>query len=435
MSAFAYRGGQLWVEDLAVAAIAEAVGTPFYCYSTAAIEAAYRAYADAFTGQPASICYAVKANSNLAVIRTLAAAGAGADVVSEGELRRALAAGVAGDRIVFSGVGKGDGELRFALASGIRQFNVESEAELTVLSALAVAAGVTAVIAIRVNPDVDAATHAKITTGRRENKFGIDIERAPTVYARAAALPGLAATGVAVHIGSQLTDLAPYRAAFKRVASLVEALRAADHRIDHLDLGGGLGIAYRDETPPTPAAYAAVVEETVGHLGCAVILEPGRALVGPAGIVVARVLYTKDGGARRFVILDAAMNDLLRPTLYNAWHHIRPVVEPPANTVLAPADVAGPVCETGDTFATDRMLPPLAANQLVVFDTAGAYGAVMASGYNSRPLIAEVLVRGNSYAVVRPRQTYEEMLAQDRMPPWLETNPALETKPARRGTT
>ena len=424
MSAFAYRRGQLWAEDVAVAEIAAAVGTPFYCYASASIELAYGAFVTAFAGQPARVCYALKANSNLAVVRTLAELGAGADVVSEGELRRALAAGVRPERIVFSGVGKSADELRLALAKGIGQINVESEPELAQLSALAAAAGATATIAIRVNPDVDAHTHDKITTGRRGHKFGIDIDRAPEVFARAAALPGIDATGIAVHIGSQLTDLAPYRAAFTHVAALAERLRAAGHAIGHLDLGGGLGIAYRDEAPPAPAAYAALVAETVGHLGCRLTIEPGRAIVGAAGVVVARVLCVKQGGARTFVIVDAAMNDLVRPTLYNAWHHIRPVVEPPANVTLAPADVAGPVCETGDTFATDRMLPPLAADQLVVFDDAGAYGAVMASGYNSRPLIPEVLVREDSYAVVRPRQSYDDMLAQDRMPPWLERKQA-----------
>lgn len=418
MSAFAYKNGALACEDVPLARIAEAVGTPVYVYSSTALEAQYRAFTDAFAGQTARVCFAVKANSNQAVIRTFAALGAGADVLSEGELRRALAAGVPAEKVVFSGVGKSQGEMAFALNSGVGQINVESLPELRQLSAVATRLGKTAHIAVRVNPDVDAKTHAKITTGKKENKFGIDYDVAPAVYAEAAKLPGIKALGIAVHIGSQLLDLAPFRDAFVLIADLAQRLRAEGHDIRRLDLGGGLGIPYRDETPPPPAAYAAVVKETVGHLGCELTFEPGRLLVGNAGVLVSRVLYVKDGSDRRFVIVDAAMNDLMRPALYEAWHDIRPLTEPAKGASVAPVDVVGPVCETTDIFAKDRILPPLAADDLVAFGSAGAYGAVMASDYNSRPLVPEVLVKGGDYAVIRPRQSYEDMLGRDHLAPW-----------------
>jgi diaminopimelate decarboxylase len=418
MNHFTYRDGGMYAEQVALASIAAAVGTPFYCYSSAAIRDAYGAFAGALDGLDATVCYALKANSNLAVIRTLAALGAGADVVSAGELARALAAGVPADRIVFSGVGKTRDEIAAGLAAGIRQFNVESEAELDALSAVAAAAGTTAEIAIRVNPDVDAGTHAKITTGKADNKFGIDIARAPDIYARAGALPGIDAASVAVHIGSQLTDLTPFRTAFGHVAELVRGLRSAGHNIRRLDLGGGLGISYRGETPPSPAAYATMVRETVGGLGCALIFEPGRALVGRAGVLATRVIYTKRAPRRGFVIVDAAMNDLLRPALYDAWHEIRPVREPAAGAVPEAVDIVGPVCETGDTFAVDRPLPPLAAADLLVIENAGAYGAVMASAYNTRPPAPEILVDGDRFSIVRPRQTVDDLLAQERFADW-----------------
>ena len=418
MSAFAYKAGALACEDVPLARIAEAVGTPVYVYSSAALEAQYRAFTEAFAGQTARVCFAVKANSNQAVIRTFASLGAGADVLSEGELRRALAAGVPADKVVFSGVGKSQGEMAFALSAGVGQINVESLPELRQLSEVATRLGKTAHIAVRVNPDVDAKTHAKITTGKKENKFGIDYDVAPAVYAEAAKLPGIKALGIAVHIGSQLLDLAPFRDAFVLIADLAIRLRAAGHDIRRLDLGGGLGIPYRDETPPPPAAYAAVVKETVGHLGCELTFEPGRLLVGNAGVLVSRVLYVKDGSDRRFVIVDAAMNDLMRPALYEAWHDIRPLKEPAKGAATAPVDVVGPVCETTDIFAKDRVLPPLAADDLVAFGSAGAYGAVMASDYNSRPLVPEVLVKGGDYAVIRPRQSYEDMLGRDHLAPW-----------------
>lgn len=422
MTAFPYRDGILHAESVALPAIADAVGTPFYCYSSARLEANYRAFADAFAGQDASICFAVKANSNQAVIRTLARLGAGADVVSEGEMRRVLAAGVPADRIVFSGVGKTRSEMKAALEAGIFQFNVESLPELEALSDVATSLGVTAPVGIRVNPDVDAKTHAKISTGKKENKFGIDIDHARAAYARAAELPGIRPVAVAVHIGSQLTDLEPFRHAFERVALLVLALRSAGHDIRRVDLGGGLGIVYAAETPPVPADYAALVREVVGDLGCHITLEPGRALVGDAGILVSRVVYRKAGTGRGFLIIDAAMNDLIRPSLYNAIHPIVPVREMPEDGTVALVDVVGPVCETGDTFATSVWLPLfLDSGDLVAITAAGAYGAVMASTYNTRPLAPEVLVSGSDFAVVRPRPSVESMIAADRLPPWLET--------------
>jgi diaminopimelate decarboxylase len=421
MSAFAYRNGVLHAEGVALPALAAAVGTPFYCYSSAALTAAYQAFAGAFAGTDTGLCYAVKANSNLAVIRTFAALGAGADVVSEGELKRALAAGVPAGRIVFSGVGKTRTEMRTALDAGIHQINVESIPELEALSEVAAGLGHTADIAVRVNPDVDARTHAKISTGKKENKFGIDIDHARAVYRRAAELPGIRPVAVAVHIGSQLTSLAPFRAAFERVIELVQALRADGHDITRLDLGGGLGILYRDEDVPSVGDYAGMVRSITGNLGCHVTLEPGRARVGNAGILVARVIYRKEGVHRNFLIVDSAMNDLIRPSLYDAWHTILPVNEPAPDAPRHPIDVVGPVCESGDTFGVQRMLPYLEQDDLVAFLSAGAYGAVMASTYNTRPLVPEVMVSGTDYAVVRPRPAIEDLLAAERMPDWLDT--------------
>ncbi len=417
---FAHRGGELHVEEVAIQQIAAAVETPFYVYSAAGFAAAYRAFADAFAAQRALICYAVKANSNLAVLRLFAGLGAGADVVSEGELRRALAAGVPPERIVFSGVGKTAEEMAAALAAGLHQINVESVPELHRLSAVATQLGRTAPVTLRVNPDVDALTHAKIATGKKENKFGIDFGEAAAAYRLAAALPGIAPLGLAVHIGSQLLDLAPYRRAFSRVAQLVRELRASGLAVSRVDLGGGVGIRYRDEVPPAAADYAKLVDEIFAPLDLAVTLEPGRALAGPAGLLVAKVLYVKKGTDKRFVILDAAMNDLIRPALYDAWHDLVTVRLPAPAALLTPADVVGPVCETGDTFAVDRALPPLESGDLVAFTAAGAYGAVMSSTYNSRPLVPEVMVAGDRFAVIRARPSYEAMLSLDTIPDWLD---------------
>ncbi len=432
---FHYRGGRLHAESVAVETIAGQVGTPVYVYSTATLERHFRVFADAFRGLEPLICYAVKANANLAVVRTLAGLGAGADVVSAGELRVALAASVPAGAIVFSGVGKTAEEMAAALRAGVLQINVESEPELAVLSQVAQSLGVEAPVAIRINPDVDAGTHAMITTGRRENKFGIEWTAAHAVYARAAAMPGVRVVGVAVHIGSQLTHLEPFRQAFHRLRDLVAMLRADGHAITRLDLGGGLGIPYGDEAAPvpTPEAYARVVRRAVGDLGCQLILEPGRLLVGNAGILVARVICVKEGATRTFVIVDAAMNDLIRPALYGAFHAVVPVNEPAANIEPVPVDIVGPICESGDTFASNRSLPPIRAGDLVAFRTAGAYGAVMASTYNVRPLVPEVLVRGEAYAVVRDRIGIEELLFRQHLPDWLES-PAIREASARAGT-
>ena len=416
---FAYRAGELHAEEVALARIAAAVGTPFYCYSSAAIERRYRRFAAAFADRPAQICYAVKANSNLAVIRLLARLGAGADVVSEGELRRALAAGVPGERIVFSGVGKSEAEIAFALEAGVHQINIESEPELTAVSAVASAMGRTAALAIRINPDVDAHTHAKIATGKKENKFGIDLAHAAGAFRRAAQLPGVALAGIALHIGSQLTDLGPFELAYRRAVELMRTLAAEGIALSRLDLGGGLGIRYRHERPPAIEDYALMVKRVTEGLGAELAFEPGRWMVGNAGVLVSRVLYVKDGAARRFLIQDAAMNDLIRPALYEAWHEIVPVREPAAAAERRPIDVVGPVCETGDAFAAQRPLPPVAAGELIALLSAGAYGAVMSSSYNTRLTVPEVLVRGGDFAVIRPRPSYEELLSQDRMPDWL----------------
>ena len=416
---FSYRGDELHAEEMAVSRIATAVGTPFYLYSTAAFTAQYRRFAEAFSREKPLICYAVKANSNLAVLRLFAGLGSGADVVSEGELRRALAAGMPPQKIIFSGVGKTRAELEAALDAEIHQINVESMSELRRLSEVAGARGRITPVAIRVNPDVDAHTHAKLSTGMKENKFGIDLGEAAAAYSLARDLPGIEPVGLAVHIGSQLVDLEPYRRAFVRVAGLVQELRAKGLAVTRIDLGGGLGIRYRAENAPEPDSYARLVREIFGPTGLAIAFEPGRMLAGPAGLLVARVIYVKQGAAKRFVIVDGAMNDLIRPALYDAWHDIVPVSLPSPDVPLAPADVVGPVCEPGDTFAVDRDLPPIAEGDLVAFTAAGAYGAVMSSMYNSRPLVPEVLVAGTRFDVIRARPSYDDMLSLDTIPTWL----------------
>ncbi|HTI86280.1 MAG TPA: diaminopimelate decarboxylase [Alphaproteobacteria bacterium] len=422
MTAFIRRAGRLACEGVPLATIAEAVGTPVYVYSQTAMENAYRALRDGFkAARPPKgfeICYAVKANPNVAVIETFARLGAGADVVSEGELRRALAAGVPPERIVFSGVGKSRDEIAFALKSKIGQINVESAPELEAIDEVATRLRKTATVVLRVNPDVDAKTHAKITTGREENKFGIDFREALALYARAAELPRVKPVGLAVHIGSQITTLGPFGAAYRRLGALVKDLRARGHAVEKLDLGGGLGIRYRDETPPAPAEYAKLVSGIAAQLDVKVVVEPGRFLVGNAGALVTRVLYVKGGRRHQFTITDAAMNDLMRPALYESWHDIVPVAAPRRHTFVT--DVVGPVCETTDIFARGRRLPMLASGDLVAVLSAGAYGAAMASDYNSRPLVPEVLVKGRRYAVIRPRQTFEAMLSREQRPSWFD---------------
>ncbi len=421
MNHFEYRAGVLHAEDVPLPAIAAKVGTPFYCYATATLARHIRVFREAFANLDTLICYAMKANSNQSVIRTFVQEGAGLDVVSEGELRRALAAGARPDTIVFSGVAKTAREIAFAIDTGILCFNVESEPELERISEIAASRGATVSIAIRVNPDVDAHTHAKITTGRAENKFGVPYEQARAVYARAAKLPGLRVSGVDMHIGSQIIDMEPYDTAYERLAELVHGLRADGHAIDHVDGGGGLGIPYRldDPAPPPPAAYAEIIRRRLGNLGVRILLEPGRVFVGNAGILVARVEYIKQGTAKTFVILDAGMNDLIRPTLYDAHHDIRPVVQPILNAEPMVADVVGGICETGDYLALGRRLPPLKESDLVAIMTAGAYGAVQGSTYNTHPLAAEVMVNGAEWAVVRPRQTFDDLIGMDRIAPWL----------------
>ncbi len=419
MNHFIYRDGVLSAEEVPIPRIAEAIGTPFYCYSTATLVRHYGVFEAAFEGQNATICYAVKANSNQAVLRTLAELGAGADVVSGGELQRALAAGIPAERIVFSGVGKTREEMAHALDSQILQFNVESEAELEALSELASARGVQAPVALRVNPDVDPQTHQKIATGRREDKFGIEREHIENACALAASLPGIEVVGIAVHIGSQLVDLAPFRAAFARVAELVTTLKEDGHRIERLDLGGGLGIPYGDELPPEPSEYADLIRQVTAPLDCRLILEPGRLIAGNAGILVTRVIHVKAGSERPFVIVDAAMNDLLRPALYGASHRVEPVAEPGAADHQEPVEIVGPVCESSDIFASGQPLPPVQTGDLLAIRSAGAYGAVMASEYNTRPLVPEVLVNGDRFAVIRPRPTVESILARESVPDWL----------------
>ncbi|MBV9374008.1 MAG: diaminopimelate decarboxylase [Alphaproteobacteria bacterium] len=430
---FTYRHGELFAEEVPVARVAAAVDTPFYLYSAAAFTAQYREFADAFLPEEPLICYAVKANSNLAVLRIFADLGAGADVVSEGELRRALAARVPPERIIFSGVGKTAAEIAAAVAAGIHQINVESIPELRRVSEVASAQGQVARIAIRVNPDVDAHTHAKISTGRKENKFGVEFGETVSAYNLASQLPGVEPIGLAVHIGSQVTDIEPYRRAFERLAELVRELRGLGFPVARMDLGGGIGVRYDAERPPEPLNYAKLVRDIFGPLGLALAFEPGRVLTAPAGLLVTKVVYVKEGSARRFVIVDAAMNDLIRPALYDAWHDIVPVRLPEKGAALAPADVVGPVCETGDTFAVDRQLPLFAEGDILAFADAGAYGAVMSTTYNSRLLVPEVLVSHEHFAVVRARPSYEALLSLDTIPEWLcQRSPDRSANPVRK---
>jgi diaminopimelate decarboxylase len=420
MSAFHYKNGVLHAEDVPLPLIAERGGTPTYVYSNAALVQRYRDFAAALSGLPVTICYALKANSNQAVIATFARLGAGADIVSLGEMKRALAAGVPARKIVFAGVGKTDAEMAAALEAGILQFNVESEPELRALSRVAQARGRTASVCLRVNPDVDAQTHAKITTGKSENKFGIEIARAGEIADLAARLPGIAFDAVGLHIGSQLTSITPFRAAFARLAELARALGQRGHRLKRIDFGGGLGVSYGNGSGPDLVAYADAVRDAASGLDLDIIVEPGRFLVADAGVLLARVIYMKEGITKRFAIVDAAMNDLIRPTLYEAWMPIRPVSEPPPGAPVSAVDVVGPVCESGDYLALDRALPHLAAGDLIVVGAAGAYGAVMASTYNSRPLAPEIMVNRREMAVIRARESVEALLSADRLPPWLE---------------
>jgi len=421
MDHFLYKNGVLHAEEVAIPDIVTSVGAPFYVYSTATLTRHFQLFDDALEGMDHLVCYAMKAASNQAILQTLAKLGAGMDVVSGGEYARARSAGVPGERIVFSGVGKTRDEMRLALTGGIRQFNVESEPEMAVLSAVAAELGVMAPITIRVNPDVDAKTHAKIATGKSENKFGIPISRAREVYAQAAALPGIDVIGIDVHIGSQLTQLEPFELAYRKVAELTETLRADGHNIRRLDLGGGLGIPYTrsNEAPPLPTDYGAIVKRVLGHLNCEIEIEPGRLIAGNAGILVSQVIYVKEGEDRKFLILDAAMNDLIRPAMYDAHHDIEPVIEPQAGAERAKYDVVGPVCESGDTFAKGREMAQMNAGDLVAFRSAGAYGAVMSSEYNTRPLIPEVMVNGSEFAVIRSRPSFDEIINRDTIPEWL----------------
>jgi diaminopimelate decarboxylase len=419
MHHFDYKNGTLHAEDVNLAELADEVGTPFYCYSTATLQRHVRVIGEAFKGTDHLLCYAMKANSNQAVLKTIAALGAGMDVVSEGELRRALAAGVPARKVVFSGVGKTAKEMAFALREGIACFNVESEPELELLSQVASRVGQRAQVSIRVNPDVDARTHAKITTGKADNKFGVSYLRAPEVYTRAASLPNIDVAGVDMHIGSQITELAPFEQAFKLMAELVTQLKSQGHNIRHLDLGGGLGVPYRgdNDLPPHPDEYAAMVKRTVGHLNLKYVMEPGRMIVGNAGILVTRVVYVKETKDKTFVIQDGAMNDLIRPTLYDAYHEIIPVDES-RKTKLSEVDVVGPVCESGDYFAKSRRMAALEPGDLMAVMTAGAYGAVQSGTYNTRPLVPEILVNGKQWAIIRARQTYEELIGLDCLAPW-----------------
>ncbi len=422
MHHFDYKGGVMHAEDVDLREIARQISTPFYCYSSATLTRHYQVFAHAFAGADALVCFAMKANSNQAVLRTFANLGAGMDVVSEGELRRARAAGVPGSRITFSGVGKTEREIAYALDENILCFNVESEPELTAISTIATAKGMKARISIRVNPDVDAKTHRKISTGKSENKFGIPISRAREVYRDAAALPGIEVAGVDMHIGSQITDLAPFDDAFALLAELVSVLRTDGHHIHHVDLGGGLGIPYRENEDPDsyhPRRYAEIVRKNTHNLGCKLIFEPGRLLVGNAGILVTRVVYVKSGDGRTFVIVDAAMNDLIRPTLYDAHHDIKPVTFPARGFQPVTVDVVGPICETGDYLALERLMPPSQPGDLLAVMTAGAYGAVQAGTYNSRLLIPEVMVNADQWAIIRPRLSYDELLNLDKIPSWL----------------
>jgi len=425
MHHFTYRDGVLFAEDVDLVRLAERVGTPFYCYSSATLERHYKVFVEAFAGMPTLVCYSLKANSNQAVVATLARLGAGADVVSGGELKRALAAGVSASRIIFSGNGKTRGEMAAALEAGVLCFNVESEPELAALSDVASGMKRTAPISVRVNPNVDAKTHKKIATGTAENKFGVPISRAREVYARAAKLPGIRVIGVDMHIGSQMTDLSPFDNAAALLAELARDLLAAGHKLEHIDFGGGLGIPYRlGETPPLPKDYAEVVKRHTRGLGLKLVFEIGRMIVGNAGVLVTRVIYVTHGEAKTFVVIDAAMNDLIRPTLYDAHHEIQPVREAQAGAESFVADVVGPICESGDYLALDRRMPVVREGELLAVMTAGAYGAVESSTYNTRPLVPEVLVKGAEAAVVRPRVEAEALIALDRMPPWLAGKPS-----------
>jgi diaminopimelate decarboxylase len=419
VTGFHYRDGVLHAEGVPLTEIAAALGTPTYVYSAAMLQRNYRAYESAFGGQDLGIHFALKANGNLAVVALLGSMGAGADIVSLGEMRRALAAGIPPERIVFSGVGKTQEELAAAVKAGIAQINVESEPELEALNRVAIAAGRRQRIVLRINPDVDAHTHEKISTGKKGDKFGIPVADAPAVYARAAAMAGVEPVGLALHIGSQLIDLAPYRAAYAKLAGLVQDLRRDGLTVAALDLGGGIGITYNDETPPSLDEYANIVFGTVGNLGCRLAIEPGRSIVASAGVLLSRVIYRKATGANDILILDAGMNDLMRPSMYGAYHPIHAVIEPAADARLVTVDVVGPVCETGDTFARGRLLPQLDSDDLVAFGAAGAYCASMSSTYNARPLAAEILVHGDGYDVVRPRQSIEAMFADEHMPDWV----------------
>ncbi|MES0884990.1 diaminopimelate decarboxylase [Roseibium sp. SCP14] len=422
MHHFDYKNGELFAEDVAIEKIAREVGTPFYCYSTATLTRHYQVFSSAFDDIPSLVCYAMKANSNQAVLATLAQLGAGMDVVSEGELRRARAAGVPADKIVFSGVGKTEAEQAYGLQEDILCFNIESEPELHQLSRVASEMGKTARVSMRINPDVDAKTHAKIATGKAENKFGIPWQRAREVYAVAAKLPGIQVTGIDMHIGSQITELEPFDNAFARLGELITDLRGEGHKIDHVDLGGGLGIPYvtDNDPPPHPDAYAEVVKKHVRQLDCKVMFEPGRLIAGNAGILVTRVIYVKDGADKTFVIVDGAMNDLIRPTLYEAHHEVRPVREENRDAERIKADIVGPVCETGDFLAQDRDMPRVEAGDMLAVYSAGAYGAVQSNTYNSRLLVPEVLVNADQFAVIRPRTTFEELIGLDRIPDWLK---------------
>ncbi|MEM9634437.1 MAG: diaminopimelate decarboxylase [Pseudomonadota bacterium] len=422
MHHFDYKNGELFAEDVAIEEIARQVGTPFYCYSTATLTRHYQVFSSAFDDIPSLVCYAMKANSNQAVLATLAQLGAGMDVVSEGELRRARAAGVPANKIVFSGVGKTEAEQAYGLEEDILCFNIESEPELHQLSRVASEMGKTARISMRINPDVDAKTHAKIATGKAENKFGIPWQRAKEVYAVAAKLPGIQVTGIDMHIGSQITELEPFDNAFARLGDLISELRSEGHKIDHVDLGGGLGIPYvtDNDPPPHPDAYAEVVKKHVRQLDCKVMFEPGRLIAGNAGILVTKVIYVKDGADKTFVIVDGAMNDLIRPTLYEAHHEVRPVREEHRDAERIKADVVGPVCETGDFLAQDRDMPRVEAGEMLAVYSAGAYGAVQSNTYNSRLLVPEVLVNADQFAVIRPRTTFEDLIGLDRIPDWLK---------------
>ncbi|HLL28233.1 MAG TPA: diaminopimelate decarboxylase [Xanthobacteraceae bacterium] len=421
MHHFAYRDGVLFAEDVDLTALAGKIGTPFYCYSSATLERHYKVFADAFASVPSLVCYALKANSNQAVIATLARLGAGADIVSGGELKRALAAGVPANKIVFSGVGKTKDEIAAALAAGIYCFNIESEPELAALSAIAVEMKRAAPVSVRVNPDIDAKTHAKIATGKAENKFGVPLARAREIYAGAAKMPGIRITGVDMHIGSQITELAPFESAATLLVSLARDLIADGHKLEHIDFGGGLGIPYQsdNEPPPLPVDYAAMIKRHTKGLDLRLVFEIGRMIVGNAGVLITRVIYLKRGREKTFVVVDAAMNDLVRPTLYEAYHEIRPVRAPRPNSDWIVADVVGPVCETGDYLALDRRLPAVGEGDLLAIMTAGAYGAVQSGTYNTRALVPEVLVHGGDFTVIRPRIDTDAIIALDRMPPWL----------------